>query len=208
MTERILGENGAFVHDLKARINDPSSQRVYVNRGGTLPRLPPSVMARDVGPGLVHKGRNWQVMAAPTEHVQPWLDSLAYRIDSSEGSIVLSGDTKPSCQAVIDLARGADVMLCMCDDDQERSNDIEGAYAPCGTTGAAEIARAAGVKRLILVHIGAHLATHGPMEKGIGDVRRVYDGEVVFAEELMSLPFMPTSPPSPAAIRYGQQSHF
>jgi len=26
------------------------------------------------------------------------------------------------------------------------------------------------------------------MEKGIGDVRRVYDGEVIFADELMSLP--------------------
>jgi len=186
MTERILGENGAFVHDWKARVNHTASQRLYVYRGGTLPREPPRIMAKDVGPGLVHKGRNWQVTAAPTEHVQPWLDSLAYRIDSPEGSIVFSGDTQP-CQAVIDLAQGADTMLCMCEDDQERLNDIEGTHAPCGTTEAAGMARAAGIKRLILVHIGAHLATHGPMEKGIGDMRRVYNGEVIFAEELMSL---------------------
>jgi len=26
------------------------------------------------------------------------------------------------------------------------------------------------------------------MEKGIGDVRRLYDGEVIFAEELIALP--------------------
>ena len=32
-----------------------------------------------------------------------------------------------------------------------------------------------------------HLARHGPMEKGIGDVRRSYSGEVIFADELMSL---------------------
>ena len=187
ITERILGENGAFVHDWKARVNHTASQRLYVHRGGTLPRKPPSVMTKDISPGLVHKVRNWQVSAAPTEHVQPWLDSLAYRVDSPEGSIVISGDTQP-CQAVVDLAQGADMMLCMCEDDQERLNDIEGTHhATCSTTGAAEMAHAAGIKRLILVHIGAHIATHGPMEKGIGDVRRVYNGEVIFAEELMSL---------------------
>ncbi len=39
----------------------------------------------------------------------------------------------------------------------------------------------------MLVHIGAHLASHGPMKKGIGDVRKIFDGEAIFAEELMSL---------------------
>jgi len=43
------------------------------------------------------------------------------------------------------------------------------------------------VKKLVLVHIGPHLASHGPMEKGIGDVQRRYDSEVTFADELMSL---------------------
>ena len=57
----------------------------------------------------------------------------------------------------------------------------------CGTIGAAEMAREAGVKRLVLVHIGPHLAAHGPMEKGIGEVRNIFDGELIFAEELMSL---------------------
>jgi ribonuclease BN (tRNA processing enzyme) len=33
----------------------------------------------------------------------------------------------------------------------------------------------------------AHLAQHGPMEKGIGDVRRIHEGEVVFADELMTI---------------------
>jgi ribonuclease BN (tRNA processing enzyme) len=50
------------------------------------------------------------------------------------------------------------------------------------------MAQAAGVRRLVLVHIGPHLAAHGPMEKGIGDARRVYDGEVIFADELMTVP--------------------
>jgi ribonuclease Z len=186
ITERILGENGAFVHDWKARVNHPLSQRVYVNRGGTLPRKPPSVIAKDVGPGLVHRGRDWEVISAPAEHVQPFLDSLAYRVNSPEGSVVLTGDTQP-CQSVIDLARGADMLLCMCWDDQERMMQSGENFGQCGTVGAAEMAREAGVKKLVLVHVGPHLASHGPMEKGIGDVRQVFDGEIIFAEELMSL---------------------
>jgi ribonuclease Z len=186
ITERILGENGAFVHDWKARVNHPLSQRVHVNRGGTLPRKPPSVLARDIGPGAVHETREWRVTAAPAEHVQPFLDSLAYRLDCSEGSIVFTGDTQP-CPAITELARGADMMLCMCWDDQERMDAMGEGSGQCGTTGAARMAQEAAVKKLILVHIGPHLASQGPMEKGIADIRSLYDGEVVFADELMSL---------------------
>jgi ribonuclease Z len=88
---------------------------------------------------------------------------------------------------VVELARGADMMLCMCWDDQQRMEAMGESGGQCGTLGAARMAQEAGVKRLVLVHVGPHLAQHGPMEKGIGDVRRLYEGEVIFAEELMSL---------------------
>ena len=186
VTERVIGETGAFSHDWIARVNLPLSQRVYVNRGGVLPRKPPSVAVRDVGPGLVHQAANWRVSAAPAEHVQPYLDSLAYRLDSAEGSIVFTGDTQP-CDTVVNLARGADMLVCMCWDDQEVMQANGEAEGQCGTTGAAQMARDAGVKRLLLSHMGPHLSRHGPLEKGIGDVKRVFDGEVIFAEELMSV---------------------
>ena len=188
ITQGLIGEDGVFSHDWKARVNHPLSQRVFVNRGGALPRIPPSVKAKDVGPGAVFSGKDWQVTSAQAEHVQPWLDSLAYRVDSSEGSVVFTGDTRP-CPSVTDLAKGADLMLCMCWDDQEimeQNGEFDG---QCGTTGAARMAQEAGVKKLVLVHIGPHLSGHGPMEKGIGDIRRIYDGEFIFSEELMRIPF-------------------
>ena len=153
---------------------------------GGLPRKPPSVLAKDVGPGSIYTSREWKVTAAPAVHVQPFLGSLAYRLDSDQGSIVFTGDTQP-CDTVRELARGADMMFCMCWDDQARMDAMGETVGQCGTTEAAKMAQEAGVKRLVLVHIGPHLAQHGPMEKGIGDVRRIYDGEVVFADELMTI---------------------
>lgn len=187
ITDKLVGEGGAFTHDWKARVGHPLSQRVFVNRGGTLPRPPLTVTAKDVGPGRVHEGREWRVTAAPAEHVQPFLDSLAYRLDGAEGSVVFTGDTQP-CRSVVDLARGADMMLCMCWDDTARMEAMGENFGQCSTIGAAQMAQEAGVERLVLVHVGPHLAQHGPMEKGIGDVRKHYDGEIVFADELMHLP--------------------
>jgi hypothetical protein len=63
------------------------------------------------------------------------------------------------------------MMLCMCWDDQDRMIAMGENFGQCGTVGAARMAQEAGVKRLVLVHIGPHLARHGPMEKGIGDVQ-------------------------------------
>ena len=186
LTHRLLDEHeGAFAHDWLARVNAPGSQRVFVNRGGTLPRKPPSVMVKDVGPGKVFKGKDWEVTATVAEHAQPWLDSLAYRVDSAEGSFVFTGDTRP-CQSVSDLAKNADVLLCCCWDDQERMESRDEA-GMCGTVDAGRMAQDAGVKKLVLVHVGPELANHDDMAKGIRDIKKVYDGEVVFAEELMAI---------------------
>ena len=185
ITEGILGEDGVFAHDWKARVNHPLSQQIFVNRGGTLPRPAPDTFAKDIGPGKVYSGKDWDVTAAPAEHVQPYLDSLAYRFDTPDGSVVFTGDTQP-CDSVTDLARDADLMLCMCWDDQDVMDETGEGGGQCGTEGAARMAQEAGVKKLALVHIGPHLSGHGAMEKGIGDVKRIYDGELLFTDELMS----------------------
>lgn len=187
LTERLLHpEQGAFAHDWQARVNAPTSQRVHVNRGGRLPRPAPFVHARDVGPGLVYEGPGWRVTAAPAEHVQPHLASLAYRLDTADGSLAITGDTQP-CATVAELARGVDLLLCMCWDDQDTMEANGEALGQCGTRGAARMAREAGAKRLLLTHMGPRVAAHGALERALGDVAREFSGEVLFAEELMTV---------------------
>ena len=190
LTERILDEKvGAFAHDWIARINHPLSLGAYKIRGGTLPRKPPTVDAKDIGPGRVTSGKNWEVTSAPAEHVQPYLDSLAYRVDSEEGSFVFTGDTRP-CNTVAELSRGADVLVCVCVNIQSeidgKTESREGKYM-CGTTAAGKLAQEAEAKKLVLVH-NAGMAQRGKMEKAIVDTASVYDGEIIWGEELMEVP--------------------
>ena len=191
LTERITRgildkEEGLFAHDWIARVNHPLSQRIHVNRGGTLPRKPPYVQAKDVGPGKVHSGKDWEVTAASAEHVQPYLDSLAYRFETPNGSIVFTGDTQP-CESVQTLAHEADMLLCMCWDEQSVMDESGEAGGQCGTEGAARMAQNAGVKKLVLVHIGPHLSQDEVKTRSATELSKIYEGEIVFADEMMSL---------------------
>ncbi|HIM62569.1 MAG TPA: hypothetical protein EYM42_07525 [Dehalococcoidia bacterium] len=163
-----------------------STQRVFVNRGSVPPRMPPAPNAKDIGVGEVASGKNWQVTSALAEHAQPWLDSLAYRVDTPEGSVVFTGDTQP-CDTARELARDADMMLCMCWDDQAVMESVNESEGQCGTTGAAQLAQDAGVKKLVLIHMGPSLSKDTPFERHVDEMTRMYDGEIIFSEELMRI---------------------
>ncbi|MBI3456601.1 MAG: hypothetical protein HY002_12560 [Candidatus Rokubacteria bacterium] len=187
LTRGILDEKeGIFAHDWIARVNHPLSLNAHQRRGGALPRRPPVVQATDVGPGRLVRGRDWEVRAAPAEHVQPWLDSLAHRVDSPHGSIVVTGDTRP-CASVVELAKGADVMICVCVDVQEDIDGTPEADYMCGSAAAARMAQDAGVRTLVLVHQSASLEVPGNMERALREIARVYDGRVIWGRELMAL---------------------
>ena len=161
-------------------------QKVYQNRGGTLPRRPPNVFAKDVGPGKVFSSRDWAFTAATAEHVQPYMDSLAYRLETPDGSVVFTGDTRP-CQTVQELATGADVLLCMCWGDQEVVDASGEGSGVCGTLDAARMAQEAGVGKLVLIHVGAELEASEARKKAVTEIKQVFQGELVFSEELTAI---------------------
>ncbi len=186
ITEKLIGAEGAFSCDWKARVGAPVSQMVHVNRGGTLPRPEPAVEVVDVGPGEIIRREEWRVTAAVTDHVEPWLQSLAYRVDTARGSIVFAGDTGP-CEQLGELAAGADVFVANCWDHQEAMDANGEAPGQTGTLDAARFAREAGVKTLVLTHTGPNICETGSREKAIHDIAAAYEGEIIFGEELMVL---------------------
>jgi len=183
ITEGLIGPSGVFAPDWKARVGHPASQQVFVNRGGTLPRKPPEVAAEDIDPGHVVEGDGWQMRSTFADHVQPYLDSLAYRLDTDQGSVVFTGDTEP-CDSVVELAQGADVMLAMCWDDQEFMESHGEVNGASGTTGAAHMATRAGISKLVLVHSQPRLSEEGARRKALMDVGEIYSGDVTLATEL------------------------
>lgn len=101
---------------------------------------PCHVIPEEVG-ALVIEDDEFRVVGAPVEHVVP---TLGLRMENKRtgGVVAYSGDTSP-CDAVVELARDADILI------------HEAAKATPGHTGAAqagEIARRAGARRLVLIH--------------------------------------------------------
>ena len=194
----ILDEpDGLFAHDWIARVNHPGSQVTFADRGGVLPRQKPVVVPHEIGTGVfldtygVGETDEYRVTAARAEHVQPYLDSLAYRVDTDGGSVVITGDTRP-CDSVTDLARGADTLLMMCWESHERVSSTDHDLATCSILGAAETAAEAGVRQLVMVHIGARLRNPEMAEARAREAESAFDGEIVWGEELMRVP-----PPAP-----------
>jgi ribonuclease Z len=214
--------DGAYVCDWNARVEHPLSQLIFASgrhywrsaalRGATKPRKAPEIEAVNIDANFVWEEDGFSVRAADTVHVQPYLDSLAYRIDSEAGRVVFSGDSGPS-ESVLELARGADMLICMCPgvgsigeiwatgprltdarthgDDGATKDLLERTYAMAPpsllTTDAGLLAAEAGVGMLVLTHLSTHLDTPEGREQGLREVQAVYDGEVIFAEELQTL---------------------
>jgi ribonuclease Z len=181
ITEHLIGPEGAFNHDWRARVGHPGSQEIFENRGGVLPRPEPAVIVNDIQSGSVIKRDQWTVTAARTQHIEPWMPTLAYRVDSYGQSIVFTGDTGP-CSSVMALAKEADTLLIHCWDHQETMKKNEAGMIT-GTIAAAEFAKEAGVRRLILAHQGPNLDRPGSKEKAVADMARIFGGEIILSEE-------------------------
>lgn len=146
--------------------------------------------------GVVMQDDNVKVTATLVHH-PPVTPAFAYRFDTADRSIVISGDTAPS-DALIALAKGADVLvheaLYMPAIDRIvasipnattlKEHLIASHTSPedCG-----RIARAAGVKTLVLSHlvpVGDPAVTD---QMWIDAVRTRFKGTVIVAKDLMEI---------------------
>jgi ribonuclease Z len=187
--------DGAYVCDWNARVEHPVSQRVFANRGGKAPRTAPQIDAVDIDATFVWEEDGFSVRAAETAHVQPYLDSLAFRIESDNESIVFTGDTEPTA-SVLELARGADMLISMCWDTRAAMEAAGENQGMLDTTSAGTLAADAGVRALVLTHLTAHLDTPAGRAEGMRETEAVFDGEIIFAEELQQLDIARTKTPA------------
>ncbi|MDP8215174.1 MAG: MBL fold metallo-hydrolase [Candidatus Euphemobacter frigidus] len=120
-------------------------------------------------------GSGWKVRTGPVLH-NP--ESIAYRLTDERGrSVVYSGDTG-YCESLIELARGADLLVCECS-----FPDVVDLPTHLGPSKAGKIAARANVKKLLLTHF------YPPCDEidVVGECKRVFHGEVIRGEDGLSL---------------------
>jgi len=128
---------------------------------------------------------SFAISASPNSHGA--MANLALRIDvaGAERAVVYSSDTEP-CDAVVELARGADILIHEATFSARAAERI-GAHSTAAEAG--EIAARAGVRRLILTHIDAPF--HAEPAALAEEARARFAGEVEVAEELVPYPLAP-----------------
>jgi len=95
--------------------------------------------------------------------------------------IVYTGDTRPS-EKILELAKGADVLIHDCTLSEELSERAREGFHSTPSE-AAEIAKAAGVRLLVLFHISPRHEDASPL---LEQARRIFPNTIV-AEDLMEL---------------------
>ncbi len=150
----------------------------------------PENPAPPITPFPVFEDGNVRVTATLVPHgIYP---SLGFRFDTDAGSIVFSGDTKQCRDNLVEIARGADVLV---HEVYDREGMVEQGFPSRlvdtfrgGHTEAEEVgivAQDAGVERLVLNHLipaGRHIV---PDERWIQKAQQGYGGHVILGDDLM-----------------------
>jgi ribonuclease Z len=189
MTDQLFGTDGVYSPDIRARIEHQSSIDTFALRGGTPPRKRPAPRVREIKAGDVIQGRTWKLTVGHAQHVQPYLECLAFRLDTEDGSLCYSGDSSP-VDAMVELAKGCDILIHM--------NHMYSGTAPTAAfrdavghhKGNAQIAKRAGVKTLVLVHGTPAIDQPRIREQIVHEVQQEFTGKVVWGEDLMQLTFV------------------
>lgn len=117
----------------------------------------------------------FHIIAAKTIHSN---DSLAYRFEFENKSVVFTGDTDYD-QAIISLSQNADLLVADCSfpDLMKASGHLSA--KECGL-----VAEKAGVRRLLLSHL---YPAEAPDSYRVIESRETFGGDVVLAEDLMEI---------------------
>ena len=186
MNDLLFSEKGAFGPDILARTKHAGSVGIFMQRGGTPPRMRPDPQIHELGSPDEVSGDSWKLISFEVEHMQPHLTCYGYKLVVDEGTVVYSGDTRP-CKRLEEMALDCDVLIHMC-------QFISGTVKESSTTAStghrelAELARRANVKNLVVSHINRQLDVPGVREKVISEMAQTYKGNIFWGQDLMEIP--------------------
>ncbi len=155
----------------------------------------PARVAPEMDPLVVTEDEHVRVTAVLVEH-PPVFPSFAFRFDTDDGSIVISGDTAP-CANLVALAHGADILVhAVLDDGAGIPDEDEGwearqrerhlVEAHTTVSAAGRVAAEAGARKLVLTHFIPG-EDELPDEHWIRGVAGGFDGEVIVGRDLLEL---------------------
>ncbi len=142
------------------------------------------VVVHEIEPGVVYEDDNVRVKAFEVDHGS-WEHAFGYRFESSDRTVVISGDAAPS-PSLIENAMGVDVLIheVYSVEGFNRRTAPKQAYHSTFHTSTLELAEIAGTSRpglLLLYHMLPFSATEEQLFKEITDA---YDGLVVMGRDL------------------------
>lgn len=132
------------------------------------------INTKEISEGVFFEENGLQISCIPVEHGMP---SLAYRFQSAEKSIVLSGDTAP-CDNIIKIASNADIFCVEC----SFPEDSGPKPGHCIPSEVGKIAQEAKAKKVVLVHLFP--PCKGKEDSIIADVKKHYNGVVEIGYDL------------------------
>ena len=179
---RLFGAEGAYRDDFVARIQHPCSELMHTNRGGVLPRTEPIFDVNEVTEGQVARTDAWRVTCLPVSHVDPWLQSVAYRFETENGIVVFTGDAGP-CNNLDTICRGADVLVLCCAFKHSANTHPLVAEVVTGSRDCARIADESGARVVVLTHSNRAVAAPGNREAACAEIGRRFNGALFFGEE-------------------------
>jgi ribonuclease Z len=152
------------------------------------------VKVHEVDTGPVCSGHEWRVLAENVDHGhglglsrEDW-GCLAYRVESGDRSLVISGDAVRS-SSLVDFAYGADVLVMCCylseEEIVDHDSEIISLYVLNSSREAGKIACEADVKRIVLVHIREK--PRRLLDAMVEEIQRDFDGEIIVGEDLLEI---------------------
>lgn len=153
----------------------------------------------ECAPGIIYEKDGLAIRMFDVDH-EPVRPAVGYRVDFRGRSVVVSGDTKKTA-AMVEMARGCDIlvheamsapMLEAVRPGLQRTNPRQAAMLEemmshhTTAVEAAEIARDAGVKKLVLTHLVPSIPpTEAAEQTFVNGMAAVFSGETIVARDGM-----------------------